>query len=211
MEYAAATLAWALETIGGAKYGFIGGSAISIIARQYDLPGRQTEDLDLIVQPTTMSADLLSNRLTTDESVRKHFMSKKDGYVDKPHVVVARADEVMIYIPIEIFDWQVWPNRERYYNLDWTEIKPCYLPVDNRRALFLTPGWLLRQKILSYMGRGGMKKQSDLEDIESLGRVLALRRETIIIREEGEVEALKVGLRADDAPELQEFVRCEAV
>ena len=70
LNNAALTLATALDTIGVTKYGLIGGGAVSILSFYYGIRSRQTEDLDLIIQPTkTMTADLLSRILTTNETV----------------------------------------------------------------------------------------------------------------------------------------------
>lgn len=113
--------------------------AASIFASQYDLRTRQTDDLDLIVQPATMSADLVSRSLTTNEAVKGYFISKRDGYVDKPHVVVARGNET-IHISVEIFDWQVWPNRQQYYNLDWEGNETQYITINNKQTPVLNPG-----------------------------------------------------------------------
>jgi hypothetical protein len=210
LQYAAATLAWALETIGVTKYGFIGGGAISILSTQYGLAARQTDDLDLIVQPTTtMSADLVSSSLTTNEAVKEHFVSMREDYVDKPHVVVTRANG-QIHIPIEIFDWQVWPDREQYYNLDRDANTPQFLPVSDRQTPLLNPGWLLRQKILAYAQRQ-KKAGTDMIDIASLREILSLRGETITITDDSEVVALKAVMDSSAAPDLKGWVRCEAV
>jgi len=209
LQHAAATLAWALETIGVTKYGFIGGGAISMLSTQYGLATRQTDDLDLIIQPTTMSADVVSNSLTTNEAVKDHFVSMRDGYVDKPHVVVMRGNRP-IYIPIEIFDWHVWPDRQQYYNLDWDGNAPQSLAVSDRQTSLLNPGWLLRQKILAYAQRQN-RSRTDMEDITSLREILALRGETITITDDSEVVALKAVLDSSVAPDLKGWVRCEAV
>ncbi len=209
LEYAASTLAWALETIGVTKYGFIGGGAISIFATQYGLRPRQTDDLDLIVQPTTMSADLVSSSLTTNETVKGYFASKRDGYVDKPHVLVARGIGT-IYIPVEIFDWQVWPNRQQYYDLDRDGNTLQCLLINNRQTPLLNPGWLLRQKILAYAQRQN-KSRTDIQDIRSLRSILAFRDETITITDDSEVEALKVVLNDSETPDLKGYVQCEAI
>ncbi|PVH78043.1 hypothetical protein DL98DRAFT_517016 [Cadophora sp. DSE1049] len=209
LQNAAATLAWALETIGVTKYGFIGGGAVSILSTQYGLVTRQTKNLDLIIQPTSISANTISNSLTTNEDVKGYFVSMRDGYIDKPHVIVPRADSE-IYIPVEIFDWHVWPDRQQYYNLDWDANACQLLLVGDRQASLLNTGWLLRQKILAYAQRQN-RSGPDMQDITSLGEILALRGETMTITEESEVLALKQVLDSSDAPNLKGWVRCEAV
>lgn len=110
IHYAAKTVASALETIGITKFGIIGGGAVTILGSQYNLRTRQTDDLDIIIQPTTsMSAELVSRNLTRHETAKRSFISKKEGYIDKPHFILVRGQH-SIHIPVEIFDWQVWPD-----------------------------------------------------------------------------------------------------
>lgn len=210
LEYAAGVIAWALETIGVRKFGFIGGAAVAIFATQYGLRPRQTDDLDLIVQPSSMSADHVSRILTTNPAVKDHFVSKREDYVDKPHVIVPRADSTTILISIEIFDWEVWPQRQQYYNLDYVANIPQYFTLGDRTAPLLNPGWLLRQKILAFAQRQ-KKGNSDMADIDALRKILDVRGETITIIDHGEVEALKVLLKAPEAPKLKGLVLCEAI
>ena len=209
MEVAVSTLGWALETIGVTKSGIIGGEAVSIYAAECGLRPRQTKDIDLIIQPTTLSADLVSTSLTTNETVKDYFVSKRVDYVDKPHVVVIRGSGT-IHIPIEIFDWQVWPERQQYYNLDWEGNEPQYCRVNNRQTPLLGPGWLIRQKILAYAQRQN-RNMADMEDIHSLRTVLDYKGVSISITDDAEVAALKTVLGAPNPPDLKGYVLCEAV
>lgn len=209
LDYAATTLSWALGILGVTKFGFIGGSTVAIFAAAYGLHGRQTDDLDVIIQPTTMTADIVSRDLTTNEAVKEHFISKLNGYVHKPHVIVTQGEET-IYIPVEIFDWRVWPDREKYYNLDRIENAPETVTIDNKEIPILSPGWLLRQKILAYAQRKS-RNLSDMDDIRSLKTVLTFRHENITITDDSEVEALKTVLDNPNPPDLKGIVLCEAV
>lgn len=210
LNSAAITLASALDTIGVTKYGLIGGGAVSILSFYYGMRSRQTEDLDLIIQPTqTMTADLASRTLTTDETVKESFISKRDGYVDKTHVVVMRDTET-IHILVEIFDWEVWPERRRYYNLEEHDNTLIHLSLEERDVPVLNAGWLLRQKILAYSQRQN-RRLNDIEDIRLLRMILTYRNEKLTITDESEVEALEAVMCSDFPPDLQEIVQCEAI
>lgn len=58
---------------------------------------------------------------------------EREGYVNEPHVIVARDNE-SIHILVEIFDWQVWPDRQRYYYLEWDGNAVQYLPIHRHNA-----------------------------------------------------------------------------
>lgn len=210
MDFAVSTLAWALEAIGVAKYGLIGGSAVSIYAAQCGLERRQTDDIDVLIQPTPLSADLAARNLTTDESVKGYFVSKRLDYVDKPHVVVPRGSSGTLHIPIEIFDWRAWPARQQYYDLDLESNAPQSVPVNNRQTPLLSPAWLLRQKLLAYAQRQN-RNRTDMQDIHTLCTVFAVRGEAVAITDAAEIEALKQVLRASSPPDLQACVQCETI
>ena len=177
---------YAAKTIGVTKFGIIGGGAVTLLGSQYNLQTRQTDDLDMIIQPTaSMSAELVSQSLTTHEAPKKHFISKKEGYIDKPHFTVVRGQQT-IHIPVEIFDWEVWPERQKYYNLDLDANAVNFILIHDQRTPVLNAGWLLWQKILAFAQRYS-KKMSDMEDIFLLRIVLAYRNETITITDNIEV------------------------
>lgn len=209
MEIAVSVVAWALEIIGVKKYGIIGGEAISIYSSRHNLWPRQTEDIDLIVQPDTFTAEVVSSKLTTNEAVKGYFISKREGYVDKPHVIVRRGTETM-YVPVEIFDWQVWPEKREYFNLDREGNTTQSLVVNDQQTHLLSPGWLLHQKILTYSERQN-RARTDLLDIHSLAEILARTGEIITIIDEVGIESLKKVLRTADPPDLESIVRCEAI
>lgn len=103
----AATVGWALETLGIQKYGFISGAAVSLLAQAEGRRARQTDDLDLIVQPTsTLTAESVSSLLSTHEQTKSYFVKKYEDYVNKPFVRVAQNGGT-VEISIEIFDWVV--------------------------------------------------------------------------------------------------------
>lgn len=210
IHYAAKTITSVLETIGVTKFGIIGGGAVTLLGSQYNLRTRQTYDLDMIIQPTTsMSAEVVSQSLTSHEASKEYFISKKEGYIDKPHFIVVRGQQ-SIHIPVEIFDWEMWPERQKYYNLDWDSNAVNFILIQDQRTPVLNAGWLLRQKILSYAQRHN-KKMSDMEDIFLLRTVLAYRNETITITDNIEVEALRAVLNASNPSDLKECVLCEAI
>lgn len=204
------TVASALETIGITKFGIIGGGAVTILGSQYNLRARQTDDLDIIIQPTTsMSAELVSRNLTRRETAKRSFISKKGGYIDKPHFILVRGQH-SIHIPVEIFDWQVWPDRQQYYNLDWDGNAVIHILIHDQKTPVLNAGWLLRQKILAYAQRHN-KNMSDMDDIFLLQTVLPYQSETITITDNIELEALRAVLNASNPPDLKEYVLCEAI
>lgn len=68
------------------------------------------------------------DRLTKSRS----YHTADDVYVGRSgieaYVIVARGNE-SIHILVEIFDWQVWPDRQQYYYLDWDGNAVQYLPI----------------------------------------------------------------------------------
>ena len=58
-----------------------------------------------------------------------------------------------IHIPVEIFDWEVWPDRRQYYNLEKEDNGVLHISLDERKVPVLNAGWLLRQKLLAYSQR----------------------------------------------------------
>lgn len=86
-----------------------------------------------------MSAELVSRSLTSPETAKGYFISKKEGYIDNPHFILVRGQQ-SIHIPVEIFDWQVWPDRQKYSNLDCGGNAVKYILIHDQETLVLNAG-----------------------------------------------------------------------
>lgn len=86
-----------------------------------------------------MSAELVSRSLTSPETAKGYFISKKEGHIDNPHFILVRGQQ-SVYIPVEIFAWQVWPDRQKHSNLDCGGNAVKYILIHDQKTLVLNAG-----------------------------------------------------------------------
>ncbi|CAK7267516.1 hypothetical protein SEPCBS57363_002629 [Sporothrix epigloea] len=129
----------------------------------YGLRTRITEDIDLVVRPTAgVTAESTSAKLLHD--FPDAFVAKVVYGVSIPSLIVQRDDGSVKHVEIEMFDVQAWPHRPQY-DLDNPDNDVTVIPVSGVGVPVFSARWLLREKIVTALGRKGSKKEeTDVDD-----------------------------------------------
>ncbi|RMZ79363.1 hypothetical protein DV738_g3305, partial [Chaetothyriales sp. CBS 135597] len=149
------------------RFSFSGGAAATLIRMQYGLTLRSTDDIDLVIQPTsTFSAESISAWLI--KHYPNEFVVKTVYGVSSPALVFKKSDGGITHIEVEIFDVNAWPQRPQY-NLDDPENEVITVDVSGVQVPVFGPRWQLREKIVTAFERqGNRKSDTDLEDASNL-------------------------------------------
>ena len=110
-----------------------------------------------------------------------------------------------------MFDFEAWPNRLQY-DLNEKRNVRVQVPIGGgRTAYVLSRVWLLREKIITQHQRAGTRKEkTDINDVIAL--LEYVKRRALVMKSEGEIEALKVFLKRPEVVELlREAIECPAV
>ncbi|RMD44829.1 hypothetical protein DV735_g425, partial [Chaetothyriales sp. CBS 134920] len=149
------------------RFSFSGGAAATLIRMQYGLTLRSTDDIDLVIQPTsTFSAESISAWLI--KHYPNEFVVKTVYGVSSPALVFKKSDGRITHIEVEIFDVNAWPQRPQY-NLDDPQNEVITVDLSGVQVPVFGPRWQLREKIVTAFERqGNRKSDTDLEDASNL-------------------------------------------
>ncbi|KAI6777699.1 antigen [Emericellopsis cladophorae] len=143
----------------------------AMIRMQYGLPHRNTDDIDLVVQPTdSITAESISTWLL--QSYPTAFVTKSVHGVLVPALRFQRSDGSVKNFEIEIFDVGAWPQRSQY-DLSNPANEVVRILISGFEVPVFSARWLLREKIVTALERQGSRKErTDLEDACALVQVV---------------------------------------
>lgn len=133
----------------------------------HGLPPRITDDIDLVVQPTSLiNAESISAWLLS--TYPTDFKAKMVHGVPVPTLLFRRSDGSIKQVEIEIFDVDDWPQRPQY-NLDNPDNDITVIDMSGIQTPVFSARWLFREKVVTAFERqGSRKEETDLDDARDL-------------------------------------------
>jgi hypothetical protein len=166
------------------EYGLINSSAILQYASVHSLPYQPSASptISLILQPSPFTTSSALCKFLCRPANYRQFTSRKGPGC---YVIVKRRGDSVVYVKVEIFDhWECAWRREEF-DLRLKDNETVRFQMWNSRGVktggvnLLSPGWLLKDKISTYVED---KSERDIQDILTLCEVLKRENQKLRIR-----------------------------